>query len=306
MKKWIAFCVVLCMLLMLAACGSVADLESAVNDLESAADNLEPVVDQDLFEKEEVRQPDFPETVIVDNENCTVKIIGIDANNVWGYTLKVFLENKTDLNLMFSLDKVSVNDYMCDPFWATTVTAGMKSNEEVSFSSDDFEEIGITDVTDITFQLRVYDSDNWDAEDLVNDMFTIYPLGEDADQEYHREVQPEDLVLFDTDTCAMIVTGYEPDNLWGYTVKVFLVNKTEHALMFSVDDAAVNGFMCDPFWAKEVAAEKMSYAEISWAEESFEENGITEVEILTLPISVYDNENWEVDHYIDETFEVKP
>lgn len=300
MKKWMAFALVLIMLLSLVACGDISDLEAALDEMDSSAE------DSVLEKEEEIQQPDFPETTIVDDENCTVKVTAIEADSMWGYTMKVFLENKTDLNLMYTVDYVSVNDYMCDPFWATTVTPGMKANEEISFSEDSFEEIGITDVTDITFQLRVYDSDNWDTEDLVKDTFTIYPLGEAADKAYHREEQPGDLVLFDTDDCTMIVTGYDPDNLWGYTVKVFLENKTDSTLMFSTDNVAVNGFMCDPFWAKEVAAGKMAYAEISWSETDFEENGITEVEQLTMPIHVYNSDDWSMDYLIEETFEIIP
>ena len=300
MKKWMAFALVLAMLLSFAACGGISELETDVGDLSSLAEGS-------VLEKaDKVQQPDFPETVIVDDENCTVKVTAIDANNMWGYTLKVFLENKTDLNLMFSLNQVSVNDYMCDPFWATTVIPGMKANEEISFSTEEFKKIGITDVTDITFLLRVYDEDNWDAEDLIEDMFTIYPLGEAADKAYSREAQSGDLVLFDTENCTMIITGYDPNNAWGYTVNAFLVNKTDKALMFSVGDAAVNGFMCDPYWAKEVAAGKMSYAEISWSETAFEENSITEVEKLTLPINVYDSDDWSMGYLIEETFEVIP
>lgn len=114
--------------------------------------------------------------VIPDNEFCTFKINSIEADNMWGYTLKAYLENKTDLELMFSLSNVSVNGFMCDPLWAATVTSGMKSNEEISFTSESFERNGIVDVTDITFTLSVYDNNDWAADHLVSEEFTIYPL----------------------------------------------------------------------------------------------------------------------------------
>lgn len=117
----------------------------------------------------------FEEIVLVDNDDCTVKITSIDEDNIWGYTLNVYLENKTDLELMFSLDNVSVNGYMCDPFWASTVASGMKANEEISFMESDFEKNGITDVEEITFTLSVYDSNDWLADHLVDETFTINP-----------------------------------------------------------------------------------------------------------------------------------
>lgn len=120
-------------------------------------------------------QASFDEVVLVDDENCTFKITSIDEDNLWGYTLNVYLENKTDLELMFSLDEVSVNGYMCDPFWATTVSGGKKANDGISFSESDFEKNGITDVTDITFTLNVYDSNDWSADYMISESFTVNP-----------------------------------------------------------------------------------------------------------------------------------
>lgn len=250
--------------------------------------------------------PVFREITLVDDENCTFKITAIGTDDLWGYTLKVFLENKTGRNLMFSLDDVSVNGFMCDPFWASTVNAGMKSNEEICFSASDFERNGITEVTNIEFTLSVYDSDNWTDDRLVDHVFNIYPLGEEAVKPYERKAQPGDTVLFDNENCTMIITGYDPNSTWGYEAKVFLKNNTNKTLMFSLSDASVNGYMCDPYWAVTVAPGKCSNTSIIWSASALEENGITRVERLTLPVRVYPEDDWQADAYIDETFEVKP
>ena len=113
-------------------------------------------------------------------------------------------------------------------------------------------------------------------------------------------------MLFDDDYCTMIVTGFDPENIWGYTMNVYLENKTDKNLMFSIGDAAVNGFMCDPFWAETVAPGKRSVTTVSWTSQDFEENGITEVETLTLPIRVYNADNWNDNDLIDTTFTVNP
>ena len=117
----------------------------------------------------------FEEILLVDNENCTFKITSTGTDPIWGYTLQVYLENKTDVELMFSLDDVSVNGFMCDPFWASSVAAGKKANEEISFSDSDFEKNGITEVSEIVFTLTVYDANDWTADHLVSETFTIHP-----------------------------------------------------------------------------------------------------------------------------------
>lgn len=119
--------------------------------------------------------PAFEERTLVENESVVMKLTGITEDPIWGYTLKVYLENRTDKNLMFSVEDAAVNGFMCDPFWAAEVRAGMKANEQISFSTGDFEANGIREVTDILFTLHVYDSDDWMAEDYVNQTVEIKP-----------------------------------------------------------------------------------------------------------------------------------
>lgn len=251
-------------------------------------------------------QLQFPETVLVDNEHCTFTVRGIDPNGTFGYTLEVFLENKTELDLMFSLRGVSVNSFMCEPYFAATVSPGMKANEEISFLQQDLKNNGITEVTDITFTLAVYDSTDLLAEYLVDEEFTVYPLGEAAHRSYRRQLLETDTVLFQNDQCAMIVTGFDPESNWGYAMEVYLENRAEDTLMFSADRVAVNGFMCDPYWAVEVAPGKNCNTRISWLDSDLEENGITQVQTISLPIRVYDSEDWSQGNILQETFTITP
>ena len=219
---------------------------------------------------------------------------------------QVLLENKTQLDLMFSLRGVSVNGYMCDPFFAATVSAGMKSNEEISFLKSDLAANGITEVTDITFTLAVYDSTDILAEYLMEEEFTVYPQGEEAQRTYERQSAQTDVVLVSNEDCAIIVTGFEPDSTWGYAMGVYLENRTDEALMFSASDVAVNGYMCDPYWAVEVAPGKRCNCQITWSKTDLADNGITQVEKITLPIRVYDSDDWLEGEILSETFTITP
>lgn len=114
----------------------------------------------------------------MDNEYCTVTIKGIDEDGMWGYSWKVYLENKTaDKTLMFSMNNTSVNGVMVDPLWATTVAPGKKSNETISWLSTSLEENNIKadDITQVSFTLDVYDNDDWATDKLVDETFTINP-----------------------------------------------------------------------------------------------------------------------------------
>ena len=46
---------------------------------------------------------EYPGETLVDNAYCSVTVKSIDPDNMWGYTLKLLLENKSDKELMFSI-----------------------------------------------------------------------------------------------------------------------------------------------------------------------------------------------------------
>lgn len=115
----------------------------------------------------------FEEIVLADNDDVKIIITNVVEDPVWGYTLQVYLENKTEKTLMFSLDETSVNGFMCDPFWAESIAAGKRSNSRICFSESEFEKNGIEAVEEITFTLRVYDYNDWTAEDVLNETITI-------------------------------------------------------------------------------------------------------------------------------------
>ena len=229
--------------------------------------------------------------VLIDNDDLYFAIKDVRSDAAYGYEWKVYVENRTDKNLMFSFEKVSVNDVMCDPFWAEVINAGKKGNCEITWMRDSLQEKQIGDVTRVDFTLNVYNNDDYTEAALMHDPFTVFPLGEDKASSAVREPAATDHVLVDDDNCSVIITGYEPDNSWGYAMKLYLVNKTDRDMVFSVDDSSVNGIMCDPFWADIVCAGA--------------ENDITEVEEISLPLKVYADEDIG-NPYVDDTFELTP
>ena len=289
MKRIIALLLAAMMVFCLCACGGESASEA---DGDGAKGNTA-----------KSKEVDYPETVLVDNDYCTFTIKSIDANSS-AYTLNVALENKSDVDLMFAVEYASVDGWMLDPFWAETVTAGMKANSTIYWETSAIKDCGITDVNCIDFRLRVYDDNSWDIDAFVNEDYTIYPLGAESFTPVLRQGASDDIVLVDNDEYSVIVTGFDPDNLWGYTMNVYLCNKTDRNLMFAIDEASVNGYMCDPFWASSVAAGCQEYCGISWNSSDFETNGIDTVEEITLPFHISDDNT--CDTLFSDTFTVNP
>ena len=114
------------------------------------------------------------QVVVAEDENIRF-VIDDSFDDASSYVLQIYMENNSDRNLMYSWDLVSVNGKMIDPFWATSVTAGKRACSEISFSRSDLEANGITDVSNIEFKLLVSDYDDWEAPNLLEQVYTYHP-----------------------------------------------------------------------------------------------------------------------------------
>ena len=70
---------------------------------------------------------------------------------------------------------VSVNGYMSDPFYATSVSAGKCAFSSISWSDTTLEENGITDIEEIEMVFRAYCSDDWTLDDFANETIILNP-----------------------------------------------------------------------------------------------------------------------------------
>lgn len=249
----------------------------------------------------------FEEIVVVDNEVCTIKVTGIEPDDFWGYAVNVYLENKSaDKTYMFSTESAALNGIDSDPIWAEEVAPGKKANETINWYDTTLTECGIADVTDIEISFRVYDSNDWMADAVAEETVHIYPYGEDRAEKYVRTLQDTDVVLVNNDQVTVAVIGYEIDSIWGYTVKLYLENKTAATTMFTVDEAAVNGYMADPFWSRSVIGGKCAFSTMSWSTSTLEESGITNVEEISFMLRAYNAEDYSANDYVNEAVTLNP
>lgn len=297
MKKFLAMLLAATMLaLSLTSCGNIATPTDTENNDGSG--------DASASEPEKVA---FEEITVVDNDECVIKILGIEENNIWGYTLNAYLENKSsEKTYMFSVIDASINGVKSDPVFAKEVAAGKKANDDISFTDSTLKENGITKFSDIELTFRVYDNDDWLADEIVKETVHVYPYGEDKAERFTREVKETDNVVVDNEYVTIIITGYDEDDIWGYSANMFLVNKMDTEVMFSVDDVSVNGYMADPFWATSVSAGKCAFSSMSWSDSTLEENNITEIETIEASFNARDNDDFMGDDYASVTVTLNP
>jgi len=319
MKKVLERMLAVLLIMPLVACGSGSKTtEAAVSSKEESvvetAEEQIPEEKEETAAEEEIKQEEAPVQEVsfesftpIDNEECSVTIKELDPDNIWGYTIKTVLENKSsEKTYMFSVTAASVNGVDADPFFAAEVAPGKKSNEEITLTATSLKENGITEFTDIEIVYRVYDSNDWMADSVAEETFHIYPYGEDKATIFTREIQSSDQVLVDNENVTVLITDKVDDPIWGYTLNMFIVNKTDTEIMISVDEASVNGFMADPFFAKSVQPGKSAFTSMSWSDTTLEENEITEIENIEFTLRVYDSNDIFSGDFFNGTVTVTP
>lgn len=119
------------------------------------------------------RQPN--DQVLVEQKDFRVTVTGYVQDPVWGFTAQLFLENKTDKQIVLTAEDASVNGFMADPLFAVSVGAGNCAFGRMSWSDTALQELGITRVEEIELTLRAYDEENWNAADIVKQPVKLTP-----------------------------------------------------------------------------------------------------------------------------------
>ena len=102
-------------------------------------------------------------------------ILAPDADEQKKYLNAWEAYTQTDKTVMFSVDDASVNGFMADPFYATSVSAGKCAFSSMAWSDTTLEENGITEVEEIEVLFRAYDADDFMGEDFANEVITLNP-----------------------------------------------------------------------------------------------------------------------------------
>ena len=104
-----------------------------------------------------------------------IKIVGktVDENSFWGTAILLYCENTSGKKVGISVEEMSINGFMMDPFFATTVYDGKKSLDEITVFSSDLEENEIEAIEEVELKFHIYDEDSYDTI-AESDPITFY------------------------------------------------------------------------------------------------------------------------------------
>lgn len=264
-KQWLIL-VILALALTLCACGSDGEpVETIPTEVQEGSAQL----------------------TLFSNESCALTLESVGTEEWGDYSWTVSMTNKTGSELIFTVDQVYVNDHEADPYWASYAPAMQTTPSTISWFASTLDACGIRSVDRVDFTLSVYPTGS--ANDLLaREKITVYPNGEAAYQPVAYEAGPNDTVLADTPELFFAATGCNPDGDWGYNLNVYLENRTDAALDFTVENAKVNGQLLDPYWFRTLDAGKKSFTYINWYTDELEHMEIFEVSKIEFDLVVTD------------------
>ena len=106
------------------------------------------------------------------------------------------------------------------------------------------------------------------------------------------EVSVEETVLVDCDEAKMTVMAYEEEDD-EFSFELLLENKSDKDLYFNLDEVAVNGVMCDPFWGETVPAGQKAYDDVYWDLDELQEVGINYIQTVTAAVEIWDDDTYD-------------
>lgn len=76
--------------------------------------------------------------------------------------IPVLVENNSGKTVNVSLSDTSVNDYMMDFYFYSTIADGKLSYDIISFYQSELDDNNIDEINEIEFKVYVYEADNWE------------------------------------------------------------------------------------------------------------------------------------------------
>lgn len=246
MKTKMIMVLILCMALMLSACGGKSEpVEKPAFPQATAPATEAPAVEAPVETAPAPAEESFLEEgkVLLDNEYITITLEGeVEESYYVGYEL--VLENKCDQYVLVTTDSTSIDGFMVYMnMQNSSVSPGKKAKAElVVYTSDESSMVkSIDDLKNIegVFNLS-FNSDGGGVYTGTND---AYPFSIDGRQgESSDGPQASGQVLVDSDMVRITLMGtFDDDYAIGYNM--LIENKSDKYVLVMADNTSVDGFM---------------------------------------------------------------
>ena len=211
----------------------------------------------------------FTDLVLIDNEDLTLRVSCEDTDLSDGYTWTLDLVSHSADRLLLSIDDTAINTSMCQAedcqLSGEELCGGGIATAQLTWSAQALQEAGISEVEYVTLSLKVSSRKEKESIDrTVCDGLYVLSVTEEAQEEAARRPEPIIAQVIDDKDYYFAVTDCLTDEE-GYPLwKVWMENRSEKSVSFSMKDAVLNGEALENGWTCTVLPGKSCSAQISW------------------------------------------
>ncbi len=250
------------------------DKKSEIVSVNSNSDtkNSKKEISKDESESEAEQVATIEEQVLWEVDGLKITATGIDRDSIWGTKLNILIENNSDKDVGIGADALIVNDYMINDLFATSVTAGNKTNDSITLFSSELKAAGIENIGKIELYLHTYDTNTFSTQ-KSSDCITI-TTSETVDETNNIN----GTTLFEKDGIKIVGQYVDENSFWGAAVLLYIENNSDQNVRVNCDDVAINGYMVSALGSHKVYAGKKAISDITLLSSDLEKNGITSID----------------------------
>lgn len=139
---------------------TVKDIEFKLHIYEG--DSYQTIDDSDLItvttnaDKNFEQKIDESGTLAVDEKGVKIFVKKVDSeDSFWGADVYLLVENNTGKDISVYVEDVSINGFMVDPIYASTIRKGKVAFDSITFFDSDLEDNGIKTIENIELSFKV-------------------------------------------------------------------------------------------------------------------------------------------------------
>ncbi len=273
MKKYLALLLVVLVTLTMVGCGKSKKEETAPKAVTNKSTSI--------------TKANISEKVIMEEEGIKVTAKSISYSS-YSTDIKLLIENNTETDLSFSVNKLSINGIMIDSGLYANVSAGKKSNESITLYSDDLKTANITALKDIEFELEA--SVNGGSYDTV--ATSKVSLTTDV-KNYTQKYNTKGTIVVDEQDVKIYVLGKKVNKKYkDVDIELYIENNSDKTIRVSTDDESIDGFMVDASFFVTVTPGKKAYESIKLYSDDLEDAGIKDFSEMDVIFEIYDYDTY--------------
>ncbi|MCQ2452789.1 MAG: hypothetical protein MJ075_06625 [Oscillospiraceae bacterium] len=322
MKKTLAWMLAILMTLSLCGCGLhenrkdpfVRAYETVRDQATKVIEDTKERVEEELWEEEDEEWvPDEDgityeaynlyiwgrEDDTVETEEYRLELEEICLDGYGSLIATLTLENKTGHDLVFTINYSSLNGYLCEDYLFEELEAGDSITTSVWFNYGTPFDQPLDSLSELTFQLEVYDPAEYDYQNTCD--IAIYPVGTgpEAVVPLERYTTEQEATVADTDDFRFILLEGSKDDWNDYSLLTYVENKTDRDITLTWDEVTMNGEPSEAFFYCIIPAGKQGYKTIWFYEGDYP--GGEDIEEISFRLYAFDTDSWYDDAWFNDT-----